>query len=76
MSTTVRTKNGTLKNTAPEAAPSSLKRATDILVCLENGINSVTEIAVYCDYSISTVHRLLQNLAELGWVVQDENSHK
>jgi DNA-binding IclR family transcriptional regulator len=59
-----------------EAAPSSLERATDILVCLGNGINSATEIAAYCDYSISTVHRLLQNLAELGWVVQDGTSHK
>jgi len=76
ISTTLQPKNGTSKNAIPEAAPSSLERATDILVCLGNGINSATEIAVYCDYSISTVHRLLQNLAELGWVVQDENSHK
>jgi IclR family KDG regulon transcriptional repressor len=56
--------------------PSSLERATDILICLGNGINSATEIAAYCEYSISTVHRLLQNLVELGWVVQDETSHK
>jgi IclR family transcriptional regulator, KDG regulon repressor len=76
MSTTVSTKNGTAEKDVPEAATSSLERATDILVCLGNGINSATEIAVYCDYSISTVHRLLQNLAVLGWVVQDENSHK
>ncbi|MCJ7606159.1 MAG: IclR family transcriptional regulator, partial [Dehalococcoidales bacterium] len=41
-----------------------------------NGINSATEIAGYCSYSISTVHRLLQNLTELGWVIQDESSHK
>jgi DNA-binding IclR family transcriptional regulator len=76
MSTTIRTKNAGAKNTAPENVPSSLERATDILICLGNGINSATEIAAYCDYSISTVHRLLQNLAELGWVVQDETSHK
>jgi DNA-binding IclR family transcriptional regulator len=76
MSTTVPTKNGTLEKTRPEAATSSLERATDILVCLGNGINSATEVAAYCEYSISTVHRLLQNLAELNWVVQDENSHK
>ena len=69
MSTTVRAKSGTLEKTRQKAAPSSLERATDILVCLGNGINSATEIAAYCDYSISTVHRLLQNLAELGWVV-------
>lgn len=76
MSTTVSTKNGTSKKNRAEAAPSSLERASDILVCLGNGINTATEIAVYCEYSISTVHRLLQNLAELGWVVQDETSHK
>jgi IclR family transcriptional regulator, KDG regulon repressor len=57
-------------------APSSLERATDILVCLGNGINSATEIAAYTEYSVSTVHRLLQSLAELGWVIQDEISHK
>ncbi len=58
------------------ASPSSLERATDILVCLGNGINSATEIAAYCDYSVSTVHRLLQNLSDLDWVIQDNNSHK
>ena len=60
----------------PDAAPSSLERATDILLCLGNGINSATEIAAYCEYSVSTVHRLLQNLVELRWVIQDEISHK
>jgi IclR family transcriptional regulator, KDG regulon repressor len=59
-----------------QAAPSSLERATDILLCLGNGINSATEIAAYNEYSVSTVHRLLQTLTELGWVVQDEISHK
>jgi DNA-binding IclR family transcriptional regulator len=58
------------------ASPSSLERATDILVCLGNGINSATEIAAYCDYSVSTVHRLLQNLTDLDWVIQDDTSHK
>ena len=57
-------------------SPSSLERATDILVCLGNGINSATEIAGYTEYSISTVHRLLQSLTDLGWVIQDEASHK
>lgn len=66
----------TLSTTLSTTAPSSLERATDILICMGNGINSATEIAAYCDYSISTVHRLLQNLAELGWVVQDTTSHK
>jgi IclR family transcriptional regulator, KDG regulon repressor len=76
MSTTLSTKSGTPKKNEPGAAPSSLERASEILMCLGKGISSATEIAAYCDYSISTVHRLLQNLAELGWVIQDENSHK
>lgn len=45
-------------------------------MCLSNGINTATEIAGYCHYSVSTVHRLLQNLAELGWALQDTGSHK
>lgn len=57
-------------------SPSLLKRATDILNCMGNGFNSATEIATYCNYSISTVHRLLQNLAELDWVIQDNTNHR
>jgi len=63
-------------STLSATTPSSLEKATDILMCLANGISSATEIAAYCNYSISTVHRLLQNLVELEWVVQDEMSHK
>jgi DNA-binding IclR family transcriptional regulator len=54
----------------------SLHRATDILSCLSNGINTITDIAGYCKYSTSTVHRLLQTLKELEWVVQSENNHE
>jgi DNA-binding IclR family transcriptional regulator len=54
----------------------SLHRATEILSCLSNGINTVTDIAKYCRYSTSTVHRLLQTLKELNWAVQDENNHR
>jgi DNA-binding IclR family transcriptional regulator len=54
----------------------SLHRATDILACLSNGINTVTDIAKYCEYSTSTVHRLLHTLKELNWAVQDGNNHQ
>jgi len=54
----------------------SLQRATHILSCLSNDFNTVTDIASYCKYSISTVHRLLQALRELNWTIQDDNSHK
>ena len=66
----------TIKSGESTTTPSLLKRASDILTCISNGINSATEIAAYCDYSTSTVHRLLQNLAELGWVIQNKASHR
>jgi len=54
----------------------SLIRATNILLCLSNGINTNTEIAKYCKYSTSTVHRLLNVLKNLNWVVQDSINNK
>ncbi len=44
--------------------------------CLSNDINTITDIASYCKYSTSTVHRLLQSLKELSWAIQDENNHR
>ncbi len=44
--------------------------------CLSNDINTVTDIASYCSYSPSTVHRLLHSLKELSWAIQDENNHR
>jgi len=54
----------------------SLIRASNILFCLSNGVNTNTEIAKYCKYSTSTVHRLLNVLKNLNWVVQDNINHK
>jgi len=54
----------------------SLVRATNILLCLSNGANTNTEIAKYCKYSTSTVHRLLNVMKNLRWVVQDRTNHK
>jgi IclR family transcriptional regulator, KDG regulon repressor len=53
-----------------------LRRATEILSCLSLDINTVTDIAVYCLYNVSTVHRVLQTLKGLNWVIQDDNNHK
>jgi IclR family acetate operon transcriptional repressor len=58
------------------ADSTSLRRATNILNCLSNDVNTITDVAAYLGYSTSTVHRLLQNLNALGWVVQEENNHK
>jgi DNA-binding IclR family transcriptional regulator len=49
----------------------SISRATSILFCLSNGINTVTDISRHCLLSTSTVHRLLKALQELRWVIQD-----
>ena len=54
----------------------SLIRAANILLCLSNDISTNTEIAKYCKYSTSTVHRLLNVLKNLNWVVQDPVNHK
>jgi DNA-binding IclR family transcriptional regulator len=54
----------------------SLIRATNILLCLSNGINTNTEIAKYCKYSTSTVHRLLNVMKNLHWVIQDRINRK
>lgn len=54
----------------------SLVRSTNILICLSNGINTNKEIAKYCKYSTSSVHRLLNVLKGLNWVVQDGINHK
>jgi len=53
----------------------SISRATQILRCLSNNMNTVSEIAGHSNVSLSTVHRLLNTLKELGWVKQDPVTH-
>jgi DNA-binding IclR family transcriptional regulator len=64
------------ENAGKPYSNTSLVRATNILRCLSNGINTNTEIAKYCRYSTSTVHRLLNVMQNLNWVVQDGINHK
>jgi IclR family transcriptional regulator, KDG regulon repressor len=59
-----------------ETAVQSIKRAAGILDCISDGINSVTSIAVKCDLSKSTVHRLLKALCESELVMQDPINHQ
>lgn len=59
-----------------ETAVQSIKRAAEILDCLSDGINSVTDIALKCDLSKSTVHRLLKALCETELVMQDPLNHQ
>ena len=58
------------------SSSTSLDRATGILISLGNGINTVTDIARHLRYSTATVHRLLQTLKRLKWVIQDDHNHK
>lgn len=64
------------ENNGKSYTNTSLIRATNILLCLSNGINTNTEIAKYCKYSTSTVHRLLNAMQNLNWVVQDGINHR
>jgi DNA-binding IclR family transcriptional regulator len=55
---------------------SSLVRVTNILICLSNGLNTSTDIANHCNYSISTVHRLLNVMKRLNLTILDSFNHK
>ena len=44
----------------------SISRATGILFCLSNGINTVTDISRHCRLSTSTVRRLLKATQKFG----------
>ena len=54
----------------------SIYRAGNILLCLSNGVNTVTDIANRCQLSKSTVHRLLKALEESYIVSQDPLNHR
>jgi IclR family KDG regulon transcriptional repressor len=54
----------------------SIHRTANILKCVSNGINSVTEIANLCNLDKSTVYRLLKTLSESGLILQDPITHQ
>jgi len=54
----------------------SVHRAADILDCISNGINSVSEIAEKCSLHKSTVHRLLKALGESKMVIQNPHTRR
>ena len=61
--------NSTLEE--KETSVQSVRRAADILECLSDGFNSVTEIATKCDLHKSTVNRLLKALGESRLVIRN-----
>lgn len=76
-----RNRNFTLRNLGTDIAqkPTAIRsvfRAVNILVCLSNGMNSITEIANCCKLTKPTVYRLLQTLEELLMVIQDPINHR
>jgi DNA-binding IclR family transcriptional regulator len=51
-------------------------RAANILICLSNGVNTITDIASQCQLSKSSVHHLLKCLEEPRLVVCDSINHR
>jgi IclR family KDG regulon transcriptional repressor len=49
----------------------SVYRTANILQCVGNGVNSVTDIAKLCGLDKSTVYRLLKTLSESGLIMQN-----
>jgi len=73
--------NFTVRNLSPDAKQKltpirAVSRAVDILICLSNGVNTVTEIASCCQLTKPTVYRLLRTLEELSLVTQDPVTHR
>jgi IclR family transcriptional regulator, KDG regulon repressor len=54
-----------------QVAVQSIARAANILTCISNGVNSITDIATYCGINKSSAHRLLQALVESNLVTRD-----
>ena len=65
-----------MRETQGIALTRSISRATEILRCVSSGVSTVSEIARVSKYSLSTIHRLLQTLKELGWVTQNRVNHQ
>jgi DNA-binding IclR family transcriptional regulator len=54
----------------------TVSHVADILLCLVNGVNTITEIADFCKLSKSTVSRLLKSLSESEFVLKDQFNHR
>lgn len=54
----------------------SISNSANILICLSNGINSLTEIATICNLPKPTVHRLLKALEDSQFVIKDISNHR
>jgi DNA-binding IclR family transcriptional regulator len=64
------------KSGGEDAAVSSIARAANVLLCLSQGLNTVTDISLQCKLSKSTVHRLLNSLIEPRFTMYDSINHR
>jgi DNA-binding IclR family transcriptional regulator len=66
-------------NAPPEKtrpATGSIAHAAEILLCLSNDMHKVSDIARQCNFSKSTVHRVLKLLEQSHLVVEDTLNHR
>jgi IclR family transcriptional regulator, KDG regulon repressor len=57
-------------------ATGSIAHAAEILICLSNDLHKVSDIARQCNFSKSTVHRVLKLLEQSNLVVEDTLNHR
>ena len=69
-------RNSALKTKNNESGIRSVNRAIDILECLSNGINTLTDITGRTGLTKPTVYRLLQTLEDRLMVTQDPINHR
>jgi DNA-binding IclR family transcriptional regulator len=75
-STESRTLGGILIPPRRTLSVNTIFRAANILICLSNGVNTLTDIASQCQLSKSSVHRLLKSLQEPQLVISDSVNHR
>ena len=59
-----------------QIAFNSINRATDILICLSKGLDTVNSIAQKCGLNVSTTHRLLKTLEQSDLATNDSIKHR
>jgi IclR family transcriptional regulator, KDG regulon repressor len=55
---------------------SFIERIASVLICLSDGINTVTDISKKCNLSTSTTHRMLNILKQPQFTTYDPGSHR
>ena len=53
-----------------------MTRVANVLTCVSQGTNNLTDIAKICNLSASTAHRLLAILTKAGFVIYDPTNHR